>query len=142
MTAGPDGNGEPEPIELPPPKRTLLGRLAHWVEHAQALKGWVQEARGDSPALDATFETIERDSHIGGGMLAGALSYRLFIFALPLAFFLVSGLGVLASALGVQRTSSSTRSASPGPSRSRYRARPRAPRAGGSPSPHCSCSPT
>ena len=101
MTAGPDRNGEPEPIELPPPKRTLLVRLAHWVEHAQALKGWVQEARGDSPTLDATFETIERDSHIGGGMLAGALSYRLFIFALPLAFFLVSGLGVLASALGV-----------------------------------------
>ena len=102
MTAAPDDNDEPEQIELPRPKRTLLGRLAHWVEHAQALKGWVQEARGDSPALDATFETIERDSHIGGGMLAGALSYRLFIFALPLAFFLVSGLGLLASALGVQ----------------------------------------
>ena len=35
-------------------------------------------------------------------MLAGALSYRLFVFALPLAFFLVSGLGLLASALGVR----------------------------------------
>ena len=102
MTAGPDHNDEPEQIELPRPKRTLLGRLAHWVEHAQALKGWVREARGRSPALDATFETIERDSHIGGGILAGALSYRLFVFLLPLAFFLVSGLGLLASALGVQ----------------------------------------
>ena len=84
MTAGPDHNDEPEQIELPRPKRTLLGRLAHWVEHARALKGWVQEARGRSPALDATFETIERDSHIGGGILAGALSYRLFVFLLPL----------------------------------------------------------
>ena len=102
MTSAPDQRDEPEQIELPPPKRTLLGRLAHWVENAQALKGWVQEARKSSPALDATFETIERDSHIGGGMLAGALSYRLFVFLLPLAFFLVSGLGVLASALGVQ----------------------------------------
>ena len=102
MTADPDRNDEPEPIELPRPKRTLLGRLTHWVEHAQALKGWVQEARRSSPALDATFETIERDSHIGGGILAGALSYRLFVFLLPLAFFLVSGLGLLASALGVQ----------------------------------------
>ena len=102
MTAAPDRNGEPDNIELPRPKRTLLGRLAHWVEHAKALKGWVQDARASSPALDATFETIERDSHIGGGMLAGALSYRLFIFALPLAFFLVSGVGVLAHALGVE----------------------------------------
>lgn len=102
MTSAPDQGDEPDQIELPRPKRTLLGRLAHWAENAQALKGWVQEARKDSPALDATFETIERDSHIGGGMLAGALSYRLFIFSLPLAFFLVSGLGVLANALGVE----------------------------------------
>ena len=62
----------------------------------------MREARKSSPALDATFDTIERDSHIGGGMLAGALSYRLFVFLLPLAFFLVSGLGLLAKALGVQ----------------------------------------
>lgn len=40
MTADPDRNGEPEQIELPRPRRTLLGRLAHWVEHAKALKGW------------------------------------------------------------------------------------------------------
>jgi hypothetical protein len=33
-------------------------------------------------------------------MLAGALSYRLFVFALPFAFFLVSGLGLLANAVG------------------------------------------
>ena len=102
MTSAPDQRDEPEPIELPPPKRTVLGRLAHWVQHAQALKGWVREARKSSPALDATFDTIERDSHIGGGMLAGALSYRLFVFLLPLAFFLVSGLGLLAKAMGVQ----------------------------------------
>jgi hypothetical protein len=102
--ADPDSTHEPEPFELPPPKRTLLGRLAHWVENARALKGSVQEARKNSPALDATFETIERDSHIGGGMLAGALSYRLFIFSLPLAFFLVAGLGVLANVLGVNAT--------------------------------------
>ena len=35
-------------------------------------------------------------------MLAGALSYRLFVFALPLAFFVVSGLGLLASAVGIE----------------------------------------
>jgi hypothetical protein len=91
---------EHEPITLPPPKRTLLRRFTSWIEHAHALKAWVGRARRHSPALDATFETIEHDSDIGGVMLAGALSYRLFVFALPLAFFVVSGLGLLASALG------------------------------------------
>lgn len=91
-----------EQMELPPPRRTLLRRLTLWLEHARAFKVWIEEARGRSAALDATFETIERDSHIGGGLLAGALSYRLFVFALPLAFFLVSGLGLLADALGVE----------------------------------------
>jgi uncharacterized BrkB/YihY/UPF0761 family membrane protein len=92
----------PARMDLPPPRRTLLGRLASWVEHARALRGWIDEARGRSAALDATFETIERDSDVGGGMLAGALSYRLFVFALPLAFFVVAGLGLVASALGIE----------------------------------------
>ena len=98
----PGRDDEPGQIELPPPRPTLLGRLALWVQHAHALKGWVMEARGRSAALDATFETIERDSHIGGGMLAGALAYRLFLFALPLALFVVSALGLLASAIGFE----------------------------------------
>jgi len=89
-------------MDLPPPRRTLLGRFASWVEHARALRGWIDEARGRSAVLDALFETIERDSDVGGGMLAGALSYRLFVFALPLAFFVVAGLGLLASALGIE----------------------------------------
>jgi uncharacterized BrkB/YihY/UPF0761 family membrane protein len=62
----------------------------------------IERARERSATLDATFETIERDSQLGGGMLAGALSYRLFVFALPLAFFVVSGLGLLASAVGTE----------------------------------------
>ena len=89
-------------MKLPPPRRTLAQRLALWVEQAQALRGWIEQARKRSATLDATFETIERDSHIGGGILAGALSYRLFVFVLPLAFFIVSGLGLLASAVGIE----------------------------------------
>src|SRR6266496_3346578 len=99
MSSPPHSHG-PAQMKLPPPRRTLLGRLTLWVEQAQALRGWIEQARKRSATLDATFETIERDSHIGGGILAGALSYRLFVFALPLAVFLVSGLGLLASALG------------------------------------------
>ena len=93
-------SNRPEQLELPPPRRTLLGRLAGWLEHARALRSWVEAARHRSAALDVTLETIERDSEIGGGMLAGALSYRLFVFSLPLSFFLISGIGLLASAIG------------------------------------------
>ena len=60
--SSPARDNQPEQIELPPPRRTLLQRLALWVQHAHALKGWVKEARSRSAALDATFETIERDS--------------------------------------------------------------------------------
>jgi uncharacterized BrkB/YihY/UPF0761 family membrane protein len=99
MSSGRDDDAQP--IELRP-RRSLLGRFSSWVEHANALRGWVEQARKRSHALDATLETIERDSDIGGGMLAGALSYRLFVFALPLAFFVVSGVGLLAGALGIE----------------------------------------
>jgi uncharacterized BrkB/YihY/UPF0761 family membrane protein len=99
--SAPNRYEKPGALKLPPPKRTLVGRFATWLERAHALRRSVEAARSRSPALDATFETIERDSHIGGGMLAGALSYRLFVFALPLSFFIVSGLGLVAEALGV-----------------------------------------
>jgi uncharacterized BrkB/YihY/UPF0761 family membrane protein len=83
----------------PPRRRTLLRRFTAWVERAHALRRWVEALRKRSAAVDASFEAIERDSDIGGAMLAGALSYRLFVFALPLAVFLISGVGLLASAL-------------------------------------------
>jgi uncharacterized BrkB/YihY/UPF0761 family membrane protein len=83
----------------PPRRRTLLRRFTAWVERAHALRRWVEALRKRSAAVDASFEAIERDSDIGGAMLAGALSYRLFVFALPLAVFVISGVGLLASAL-------------------------------------------
>jgi uncharacterized BrkB/YihY/UPF0761 family membrane protein len=86
-----------EQVKLPQRRRTLLRRATAWVEQWQA--------RPRSPALDATFETIERDSDIGGAMLAGALSYRLFVVALPLAFLLVSAAGLLADALSIDEKS-------------------------------------
>ena len=86
--------------KLPPPRQTLLHRLTSWAGRARALGRDIEKARRRSATLDAAFETIERDSEIGGGMLAGALSYRLFVYALPFAFFVVSALGLLAKAFG------------------------------------------
>ena len=94
----PDRRDEREPLDLPPPKRTFLQRFALWLERGRALRGRVEATRERSALLDATLETIERDSDIGGGILAGALAYRLFLFALPLSFFLVSVLGLASDA--------------------------------------------
>jgi uncharacterized BrkB/YihY/UPF0761 family membrane protein len=48
--------------------------------------------------VDAAFEMVERDSEVGGGIIAGALAYRLFIWLLPLALVAVVGLGYAADA--------------------------------------------
>jgi membrane protein len=86
---------------LPAPTQSLPVRLGHAAEQARILRARVGRARRRFPALDTALATIEQDSDIGGGILAGALAYWLFLFALPLAFFLVSGLGVIASVLNI-----------------------------------------
>ena len=54
--------------------------------------------RSRHSSLDALFEMVDRDAEVGGGIMAGALAYRLFIWLLPLALVLIAGLGVISSA--------------------------------------------
>ena len=44
------------------------------------------------------FDIAERDGEVGGGIIAGALAFRLFIWLLPLALVAVAGLGIAADA--------------------------------------------
>jgi len=55
-------------------------------------------ARESHASVDVAFDAFERDDQVGGGIIAGALAYRLFIWLLPLALVLVAGLGVMADA--------------------------------------------
>lgn len=57
-----------------------------------------QEQRGRHGSVDAMFAVVDRDVEVGGGIIAGAMSYRLFIWLLPLGLVLVGGLGVAAGA--------------------------------------------
>jgi uncharacterized BrkB/YihY/UPF0761 family membrane protein len=57
-----------------------------------------QEERGRHSSVDAAFQMVDRDSEVGGGIIAGALAYRLFIWLLPLALVAVAGLGIAADA--------------------------------------------
>jgi uncharacterized BrkB/YihY/UPF0761 family membrane protein len=75
---------------------TIAGRLAGWLERGRVLRTRVEAARERNAAVDVGFIVVERDSSIGGGLLAGALAYRLFVLLLPSALLFVSGLGLYA----------------------------------------------
>jgi uncharacterized BrkB/YihY/UPF0761 family membrane protein len=65
---------------------------------AERLAARAQAERGRHRSVDAVFEMADRDSEVGGGIIAGALAYRLFIWLLPLALVAVAGLGIAADA--------------------------------------------
>ncbi len=79
---------------------TLLRRLTLALDRRPAVHARLDSARSHSRLLDIGLQAIERDSDIGGGILAGALAYRLFLFFLPLAFLLVAALGLVSSWFG------------------------------------------
>ena len=75
---------------------TVAGRLARWMGRARILQTRADAARSRHASIDFGFSLVERDSSIGGGLLAGALAYRLFVLLLPTSLLLVSGLGLYA----------------------------------------------
>ena len=81
------------------------GRLTRWTERGRALRTHVDAARDDHESIDFGLGLVERDSALGGGLLAGALAYRLFVFLLPTALLLVSGLGLYAGSVDRSPTS-------------------------------------
>ena len=65
---------------------------------AERLAERAQGERSKHRSLDAVYEMVDRDGEVGGGIIAGALAYRLFIWLLPLALVVVAGLGIAADA--------------------------------------------
>ncbi len=60
---------------------------------AQARFEQLQAARETNQMVDAGFHFYERDLGAGGGVLAGALAFRLFIFAVPYVFVVLTLFG-------------------------------------------------
>jgi uncharacterized BrkB/YihY/UPF0761 family membrane protein len=52
--------------------------------------------RSTSRTIDAVFSTYERDTSHGGGVLAAALAFRIFIFLVPFVFVVVTAFPVAA----------------------------------------------
>jgi uncharacterized BrkB/YihY/UPF0761 family membrane protein len=96
MTPPPERRpSEPIEIDVAP---AIAGRIARWLQRARVLRARVEAARARHVSVDLVFSVVERDSAIGGGLLAGALAYRLFVLLLPSALLFVSGLGLYAGA--------------------------------------------
>jgi len=83
-------------VEVEP---TVAGRVARWAERARIIRVHADAARARHSSVDFGFVLVERDSSIGGGLLAGALAYRLFVLLLPTALLLVSALGLYSSSV-------------------------------------------
>jgi uncharacterized BrkB/YihY/UPF0761 family membrane protein len=72
-------------------KAALEARAKQLAERGEA-------ERSRHASVDAAYEMVDRDLEVGGGIVAGALAYRLFIWLLPLALVVVAGLGIAAHA--------------------------------------------
>jgi uncharacterized BrkB/YihY/UPF0761 family membrane protein len=92
--------GEPRQEIDAPASRTVGSQpwAARIRADAQRLAQRAQIERGRHRSIDAVFEMAERDGDVGGGIIAGALAYRLFIWLLPVALIAVAGLGFAADA--------------------------------------------
>ncbi len=73
-------------------------RTEAFAERAQRISDRATAERSRRPYVDALFELFDRDVEVGGGIIAGALAYRLFIWMLPFALVLVAVLGITADA--------------------------------------------
>ncbi len=96
---------EPREEQRPEEPETHLSRRQRAKEQvvamqvrAKRLAERAQAERQSHASVDAVFEMADHDSEVGGGIMAGALAYRLFIWLLPLALVAVAGLGIAASA--------------------------------------------
>jgi uncharacterized BrkB/YihY/UPF0761 family membrane protein len=75
-------------------------RLQRLQRRAQQTRADIEARRADSASIDSALQAVERDAQTGGGVLAAAVAFRLFMFLVPFAFVLVTGFGLSATAAG------------------------------------------
>ncbi len=83
-----------------PTRESARDRLKQVRERAERTRAGIEARRADSASIDTAFEAVERDAQTGGGVLAAAVAFRLFMFLVPYAFVMVTGFGLASSAAG------------------------------------------
>jgi uncharacterized BrkB/YihY/UPF0761 family membrane protein len=81
--------------------RGRLRRLWNWgrtweTEERARVETLLQERRRTSSAVAAGFEIQELDANVGGGLLAGAIAFRMFLFLVPFVYIVFTVLGLSA----------------------------------------------
>ncbi len=83
-------------------KRTLATRgteaVAKAKSKAEDLRARAEASRPHSAVVDIAFGSYEHDTQVAGGILAGAVAFRIFLFIVPFVFFVVVGFGLYAEA--------------------------------------------
>ncbi len=78
--------------------KSIGARALRAAERVRILREQIEAARERHASVDIGLRAVDRDSEIGGSLLAGALAYRLFVFFLPFSLLLVAGLGLFSEA--------------------------------------------
>ncbi len=86
----------------PPAKPSVVKRASAYADRQKTRAGELRKEaearRPRSAVLDVGFMAVEHDGQVGGGILAGAVAFRIFLFVVPLVFVLVAGFGLAADA--------------------------------------------
>jgi uncharacterized BrkB/YihY/UPF0761 family membrane protein len=91
----------PPPGHAPGRIRRFVGDRRQWLTSEQTrLQDDLQARRRRSGMVDAGFLVQELDAQVGGGILAGALAFRIFLFMVPFVYVVFTALGLVSRALG------------------------------------------
>jgi len=78
---------------------SFLRRTVDSAKHrAESIRDDLERRRADVPVIDVVFRGAEHDARTGGGILAGAVAFRVFLFVVPYVFVVVFAFGVGADA--------------------------------------------
>jgi membrane protein len=110
MAAETDSGGGPADQPTPPDLGVPYGHsvasdsdASRWERlhrRAQRTRAEIEARRADSASIDSALQAVERDAQTGGGVLAAAVAFRLFMFLVPYAFVMVTGFGLSSTAAG------------------------------------------
>jgi uncharacterized BrkB/YihY/UPF0761 family membrane protein len=94
-----DDRDDPHVDDGAPPRQSAVKRSTEAVKaRAQFVRDDLERRRGQVWVLDIAFRGAEHDLRSGGGILAGALAFRFFLFVVPYVFVVVFAFGIGASA--------------------------------------------
>lgn len=94
MAGNGTGSNPPPPGREPEHDRPRV--IARTRDRVARIWGRVLAARPRIPALDAALDVGERDRDVAGGLLAGAVAFRLFLWLVPFALVAVTVAGWVA----------------------------------------------